>query len=179
MKNEKKLQIEYQIALEIVKSVIGKEIVEKQMRKVEKVGISPKAIRRNGCCKIRGNKCTIELSKKMFDLGEKERITTLIHEIIHTFKNCKGHNYNWKWYANKITENTEYTITRTRKLNDNNIKYNYEITCLGCKETWKQFRLTNKTKEHYKEFVKILQSNDIIKPKFTNIKFVVVKILRL
>ena len=116
--SNERLEKNYNIAFSIIENVIGKDRVKEKIRNIEKVGISPNAKRRHGVCKIRGNSCIIEVSKHLFNFEDKEMITTLIHEILHTFKDTKGHGEMWQWYANQITNNTEYKITRTRiKLN--------------------------------------------------------------
>lgn len=151
---EQRLMKNYNIALDIVKNVIGEKETKQLMRKVEKIGISPRATSRHGVCKYHNGKCTIEISKKMFNFEDDEMITTLIHEILHTFKDTKGHNYKWKWYANKITNNTKYTITRTRNINGDEraeIKYNWKITCLGCGCVWKQQKMTQRVLKGFEE----------------------------
>lgn len=152
MSNYEILQRNYKIALGIVYDVIGEKETKRLMRKVVNVGISPRATKRYGVCKTINGECTIEVSKKMFNFDNKEMITTLIHEILHTFKDTKGHNYKWKWYANKITNNTEYTITRTRSISEEEraeINYKWKITCLGCGCTWYKQRITQKVLDSY------------------------------
>ncbi len=148
---EERLLKNYDIALGIVNNVIGKEKVKEQMREVIKVGISPRATKRNGCCKRRNNKCIIEVSKKLFSVNDKEMITTLIHEILHTFRDTKRHDYKWTYYANKITNNTEYKITRTRTIEGCEIPYNWKITCLGCGNVWKQQKITTRVLRGFEE----------------------------
>lgn len=134
----------YNIALNVVCNVIGKDVVKKQMRKVIRVGISPRAVRRHGVCKTLNGKCIIEISKHLFDAGEKELITTLIHEILHTFKDTKGHDYKWKWYANKISDITEYKITRTRNIAGIESNFNYKVICDSCGHSTMYIRMSDR-----------------------------------
>lgn len=139
-----RLEKNYNIALGIVKDVIGEDVTKKQMRKVLAVKISPRAKHQLGVCKYKNNACIIEVSKCLFN-DDKEMINTLIHEILHTFKDTKGHNYRWKWYANKISNNTEYKIERTRKTELLTIDdYNYLITCVKCGNKSKRLRLSQR-----------------------------------
>lgn len=153
MKEVEILEKNYNIALDIVKNVIGKEIVKEQMRNVVKVGISPRAIKRNGVCKIKYNECVIEISKKMFNFNEDEMMNTLIHEILHTFKDTKGHDKKWKYYADKISKNTKYKITRTRDIKEDICEKNYKwkITCLDCNKSWYKCRITMKAMLQYNQ----------------------------
>lgn len=140
-----RLEKNYNIALDIVKSVIGEDVTKKQMRKVIEVKISPRAKHQLGVCKYKNNACIIEVSKCLFK-DDKEMINTLIHEILHTFKDTKGHNYRWKWYANKISNNTEYKIERTRKTDLlTTDDYNYLITCVKCGNKNKRLRLSQRS----------------------------------
>lgn len=137
-----RLEKNYNIALGIVKDVIGEDVTKKQMRKVLAVKISPRAKHRLGVCKYKNNACIIEVSKCLFN-DDKEMINTLIHEILHTFKDTKGHNYRWKWYANKISNNTEYKIERTSEAELLTLEdYNYLITCVKCGHKSKRLRLS-------------------------------------
>lgn len=146
MLDKRRLIKNYNIALHTIYDVIGKHEVKKQMRKVIKLDISPRAIKRHGVCKYVKDGCVIEVSKHLFEVNDKEMITTLIHEILHTFKNTKGHNYKWKWYADKISDNTEYKITRTRNIEgfDVSTAYKYIITCEKCGLSTKQQRISKK-----------------------------------
>lgn len=143
---DSRLEKNYYIALNIIKNIIGEDVVKKQMRKVLEVKISPRAKHRLGVCKYKKDVCVIEVSKCLFRVDDKEMINVLIHEILHTFKDTDGHNYKWKWYANKISNNTEYKISRTGKTEALTIDdYNYLVTCVKCGNKIKRFRLSKKS----------------------------------
>lgn len=140
---DSRLEKNYNTALDIVKSVIGEKEVKQLMRKVIEVKISPRAKHRHGLCRYVNGNCIIEVSKYLFRVDDKEMINTLIHEILHTFKDTKGHNYRWKWYARRISDNTEYKIERTGKKETLTINdYNYLITCVKCGNRNKRLRLS-------------------------------------
>ena len=141
---EKRLKINYNIALNIVYKVIGKKVTKNKMRPIIKVGISPRAISRYGICKYKDNGCVIEVSKLLFELDDKYMIETLIHEILHTFKDTKGHNYMWKYYANKISKNSEYSIKRTSNYESKNMDYKINIKCLKCGKIYSQHRINKR-----------------------------------
>ncbi len=142
---DERLERNYNTALDIVYNVIGKKEVKKLMRKVVEVKISPRAVRRHGVCRYENGNCIIEVSKHLFRVDDKEMINTLIHEILHTFKDTKGHNYKWKWYAKRISDNTEYKIERTGTSEALTIDdYNYLITCVKCGNKIKRCRISQR-----------------------------------
>lgn len=144
--DNERLKRNYNIALNIVYDVIGKTEVEKLMRKVVEVRVSPRAIRRHGLCRYVNDNCIIEVSKHLFRVDDKKMINTLIHEILHTFKDTKGHNYKWKWYAKRISDNTEYKIERTGTSEALTVDdYNYLITCVKCGNKNKRLRLSQRS----------------------------------
>lgn len=161
-----RLNKNYDIALSIVKKVIGEDVVKKQMRKVIKVGVSPRATYRHGVCKYKNNGCIIEISKHLFNVDDDEMINVLIHEILHTFKNTDGHKGMWKVYANKISKNTNYKITRTRHIDgtDRTCNYKYLVICGGCGMTIKQQRISKKRINAYSKnrcYCRLCRSHDI------------------
>ena len=137
------LKQNYNIALSTVKDVIGANRVKEKMREVTEVNVSPRALQRHGCCKYYGNKCVIEVSKHLFNVDNKEMITTLIHEILHTFKDTKGHGEMWQWYAKKISDNTCYHITACRNIEGIENNYKYKVECIHCGQVSYKCRLTN------------------------------------
>lgn len=142
MTEQERLKNNYQIALKTVKDVIGTDKVKSLMRPVFSVSISPRAKRRHGCCKYVGNGCIIEVSKHLFQCGDHEMIDTLIHEILHTFKDTRGHDYKWEYYANKISDNTSYSITRTKSVVGVDRGWKYTITCEKCGKVFHCYRLS-------------------------------------
>lgn len=101
---------------------------------------------RRGCCKFnrRCNNCIIEISKYMLSLPEDEILTTMIHEILHTFKDSEGHGSQWTWRARYLSEKTGLNIQRVRHIDgsdeaiqslkeENASKpWMYKYRCTGC-----------------------------------------------
>lgn len=80
----------------------------------------------------------------LLDCGtlDLEMIDTLIHEILHTFKDTRGHDYKWEYYANKISNNTSYSITRTKSVVGVDRGWKYTITCEKCGKVFHCYRLS-------------------------------------
>lgn len=82
-------------------------------------------------------------------------MNTIIHEILHTCKDCMTHKDEWKRLANYVTANTIYTITRTNSYADFGIekpkrekKHNYVFVCKDCGQIIIRERASKFTK-HY------------------------------
>lgn len=138
---EERLKRLYKNAYDIVIQCIGEDVVKQQARKVDDVVID-RAKRRNGECRYIYGRCVIGISNHMFETNDYEITTTLIHEILHTFKDTRGHDYKWKWYANKINEQTDYNITRCRTIVGHTKQYKYEITCENCGHIYRRYRIS-------------------------------------
>ena len=143
IENER-LKKNYEIALNTIYEVMGKKEVKQQMRKVIDVRISPRAVSRHGVCRYINGGCIIEVSKYLFECSDYEMINTLIHEVLHTFKDAKGHGTMWQWYANQINKNTDYKITRCRDIEREEKNYKFNIICNGCGNKIKRYRISNK-----------------------------------
>lgn len=138
---EERLKRLYNNAYNIVKECIGEDVVNQKARKVIAVEIDKKAKTRHGQCRYKHGECVIGISDYMFETNDYEIITTLIHEILHTFTDTRGHDYKWQWYANKINKQTEYNITRCRTIIGHTQQYKYEITCENCGKIYHRHRI--------------------------------------
>lgn len=83
-------------------------------------------------------------------------MNTIIHEVLHTCKDCMTHRNEWKRLANYVTRNTKYTITRTNSYADFGIerpkkekKHNYVFVCEDCGQVIIRERASNFTKNHH------------------------------
>ena len=57
------------------------------------------------CC----NKRNINISSWLLEIGtDKDIKDTIIHEILHTFNDTKGHNARWNYYARYVNNRTDY-----------------------------------------------------------------------
>lgn len=124
------------------------------------------AKRRLGQCV---SKKYINISKWLLEVAsDKEIKNAIIHEIIHTFKDTKGHDYKWKWYANKVNSFGVYNITRlanVQKIMNNNgidenkqkdiLNYRYEIECKKCGTVYYKRKIMSNTILQYKNHCRI------------------------
>ena len=120
--------------------------------------INYKAKKRLGqCC----DKKDINISSWLLEVATDHDIkNTIIHEIIHTFKDTKGHKAKWQYYANYVNNRTDYNITRLANVDAiyENAKvvrplrqkqYKYEITCEKCGKVFYKQRMTTKTLNNF------------------------------
>lgn len=121
--------------------------------------INYKAKKRLGqCC----DKRDINISSWLLEVGLDHDIkNTIIHEILHTFKDTIGHKAKWQYYAGYVNNRTNYNITRTTNVNEiyeraNKIRptqtrhYKWKIVCKKCGKTFYRQRMTNRTLEGLK-----------------------------
>ena len=93
------------------------------MYNIKEVTISKRAVRRRGCVKrLNSRDVLISISEYMLILPQQELLTTIVHEILHCFKDSKGHEGQWKWRAAKLKETTGLNITRVRTI-ENEYQY--------------------------------------------------------
>lgn len=138
-------------------------LFEESKREIEKVGIKLKkditckignSKRNYGLCR---NKKNIEISMWLLKLDDKEIKNTIIHELLHTLDNTKGHDYRWKYYASVMNKEYGYHISRLGNIKDSlknsNISveeqekimdYKYRKTCLSCGNTQYWHRATRR-----------------------------------
>ena len=115
--------------------------------------INYKAKKRLGqCCK----KQDINISSWLLEIGDDHDIkNTIIHEILHTFKDTIGHKAKWQYYANYVNNRTDYHITRTTSINKiyekankvrptREIHYRWKITCTKCGKVFYRQRINTK-----------------------------------
>ena len=105
----------------------------------------------------------INISSWLLEVGsDKDIKNTIIHEILHTFKDTIGHKAKWQYYARYVNNRTEYNITRTTSINNiyakaniqrptKHIHYKWEITCTKCGAVWKKQKMTTKVLNGFTE----------------------------
>lgn len=83
-------------------------------------------------------------------------MNVLIHEILHTCKDCMTHKGEWKRLANIVNANTKYNITRTNSYENFGIekpnkekKHNYVFVCENCGQTFIRERASKFTKNYH------------------------------
>ena len=104
------------------------------------------------CCEKRN----INISSWLLEIGLDHDIkNTIIHEILHTFKDTIGHKAKWQYYASYVNNRTNYHITRTTSINKiyaranktrprREVSYKYEITCEKCGKVFYRQKMTKR-----------------------------------
>lgn len=104
------------------------------------------------CC----NKVSINISSWLLEIATDHDIkNTIIHEILHSFDNSKGHGEVWKYFASYVNMMTDYNITRLANVGEiyenahhtrpiTRKHYKYEITCEKCGKVFYRQRMTTR-----------------------------------
>lgn len=114
-----------------------------------KVAINSRAIRRFGCCIVKGDRFYIEISSRLLAASEQVRKQTLAHEILHTCPGCKNHGSRWKQYAARMNNAYGYNISRASTHEqlgiDDSVPFRYLLRCQGCGIEIKRLRRSKLT----------------------------------
>lgn len=123
---DERLKLIYKEAMEILREhqkyllkYNDESCLSKAMYPINEVIVNSRSKSRRGCCKYNGYSyisCSIEISEYMLKLPEVEILTTMIHELLHTFKDSKGHGGSWAWRASYLKEQTGLNIQRCRSI---------------------------------------------------------------
>lgn len=121
LKIDERLRELYYDALDIIESndkyiLFGFNDLEEAMCKVTSVTVNNRCTSRCGVCKYKGNTAQIEISRYMLDLPREEILTTMVHELLHTFKDSRGHGGNWKRRAVILSKISSLEISRLHNL---------------------------------------------------------------
>lgn len=121
---DKELQEIYSEAMGIIEA--HKEIllkyndttsVKKAMYNIERVFVNDRVSSRRGCMRhTKLDTVEIEISGYMLKYPDKEVLTTMVHELLHCFRDSRGHKGQWKWRAHILKESTGLNITRCRTI---------------------------------------------------------------
>jgi len=92
------------------------------------------------CHKEDNGSYRIRVSERLLTTDEHSIKTTIIHELLHTVPGGHGHRGNWKRYAEYVSSNTNYNITRTTSSAEkglaprqiNRLAYKYKAVCDSC-----------------------------------------------
>lgn len=126
-------------------------LFKESKKEIESVGIK---LKKDITCKIGKskrnygvcyNKKDIEISKWTLQLEDKEIKNTIIHELLHTLDDTKGHDHRWKYYASVMNREYGYNISRLGNVQESFMnsnldiedkervmEYKYRKTCLSC-----------------------------------------------
>ncbi len=149
-------------------------LIKECLDEVEAVGIIPGNIKewkinhrakaRWGMCtrKINGE-CIIEIAARLLTddrISIKSCKETIIHEILHSCKDCNGHTGTWKKYAELINNQYGYNIKRVTSGKEKGIEeyestyslpYKYIFVCKYCGDTLRRKRMSKFTK-YYRNY---------------------------
>ena len=147
--NEKLIRLSKESIRELEEIGLGK-MIPKNLN----FTINYRAKKRLGqCCE----KQDINISSWLLEIGDDHDIkNTIIHEILHTFKDTIGHKAKWQYYANYVNNRTDYHITRTTSIDGiyaranktrprREVSYKYEITCEKCGRVFYRQRIDTRT----------------------------------
>lgn len=148
-------------------------LIQECLGEVTAVGITPgnivqwkintRAKTRWGLCTKKTNgECTIEIAAVLLQddrISEKSCKETIIHEILHTCRECKGHTGYWKQYATLMNEAYGYNIKRVTQGEEKGVEnykgselpVKYIFQCKNCQAFVYRKRESNFTR-HYKRY---------------------------
>lgn len=143
------------------------------MEELDKIGVeygnivevvpNTRAMSRWGQCKKVPNGYSININAVLLDerngvIGLKE---TILHELIHSCKDCLNHGAEWKMIADKVNKAYGYNIKRTstaaekfvseetmpKKVKKSERESNYIIRCKRCNHMYHRTRASKLTKQ--------------------------------
>lgn len=94
----------------------------------------------------------ITLSKYILNCTEKEIKQTLIHELIHTCKDCFNHSREFKGYAYRIKDKLGYDIKISGSYTGFKNAVNKEMTQIKCKKCGYIFNVYRKLKYNITDY---------------------------
>ena len=129
-----------------------KKIIMSAEQKLDELGIeygnivlweiNTRARKRYGQCRLIRNGCySIDISETIFEANDDAVEEVVLHELIHSCKDCMNHGALWKKYAHMLNEKYGYSITTTgsdekygikRSETNSNCDYKYLYKCSGC-----------------------------------------------
>ena len=119
---------------------------------IVRVDINDTAKSRWGLCsRLKSGAFKISISKSLLQdkVSDKNAKQTLLHEMLHTAKDCFKHTGQWKVYANMLNRAYGYNIKRTNSADEMGLpemkrtkKTNYAITCQNCGYTYNRQRMS-------------------------------------
>lgn len=103
------------------------------------------------CRKLPNGKYSINISKALLDesVNDKWLKDTIIHEILHSCKDCMNHGKKWKYYASIMNRKYGYSISRCASSAEMGIAektsptfYKYRLICTKCGHTYLRQRMS-------------------------------------
>lgn len=114
--------------------------IKKAMYPIKEVVVNRRAQCRRGCMKhLPGGEVKIEISSYILTFEEKEALTTMVHELLHCFRDSRGHKGEWLYRARLLSKKTGLRIQRTRQIEEeynlkqiNEAPANFKFRCSKC-----------------------------------------------
>lgn len=114
------------------------------------VEINGRAVNRFGCCRRKGEDCTIEVALRVAKGPEESCRVVLAHEVLHTCVGCHNHGARWKKYAEKMRLAYGYEIRRTSSNEALGLEEpregKYLLRCTSCGAEIRRFRASPLTR---------------------------------
>jgi len=119
------------------------EAIGIELGRVENVIVNTRAVKRWGQCKkLASGGFEINISSRLLDESAPEISlkNTIIHELLHTCRNCMNHGAEWKYLAQKVNRAyPQYNIKRTASASEYQMseaeverKAKYILECKKC-----------------------------------------------
>lgn len=140
-----------------MKKLNADKLLEEAIEQVTSTGIEPGKINPvvgiNTRAKSRFGKCSkvpyreydyeIEINALLLEADKKKAMNTIVHEVLHTCKDCMNHGPRWKRYADIMNHKFDYDISRTNSYEQLGIerpKPRYTIVCQDCGNTFIRYK---------------------------------------
>lgn len=123
-------------------------LINRAMDKLDCLGISygvvvlwevnARAKRRWGQCEyIRNQKYKIDISERLFQAEDHFVEEVILHELLHTCKECKAHGAMWKKYASRVNEAYGFHIAVYGRESDYGIEQSEDERIQAYRFAWK------------------------------------------
>ena len=118
---------------------------------IAEVRINSRAKKRWGLCtRLVDGTFAIEISDRLLEdtIEEDALYNTVMHEVLHTSKDCLNHGKLWKEHAETINRIYGLNVKRCTSAEEKNLQEttdedtNYIVMCPKCGYQWKYIRLT-------------------------------------
>jgi predicted SprT family Zn-dependent metalloprotease len=114
--------------------------------RITKVVLNTRAKKRWGQCRrLPNGNCEININADLVEQSTDGTLNTIIHELLHTLKDTKGHDSNWNRYARIINNKYGIDIKRTSSADEKGVKrnitkveYKYILQCNHCNQKIKR-----------------------------------------
>lgn len=95
------------------------------------------------CRRLTAHTFEIEIKSRLLedDVPHEVLMNTMLHELLHTCKNCMNHGEVFKRYASRLNAigydiQTMVTEAELKAVPSEPKRYKYKVTCEGCGEVW-------------------------------------------